>query len=113
MPSGGLVKLNCPVVGLAGCCTTLHFSQVVNNVAAAHNQHTPLTQEDERASRGQALVKALKWKGPVFHVSAAAGFGCRELMGRLMVRLETLRQEEATAAAETQGETPRGDESDA
>jgi GTPase len=71
-----------------------------------------LLPEDERAARGQALVKALKWKGPVFQVSAAAGFGCRELMGRLMVRLETLRQEEAAAAAETQDGLPRAEERD-
>ena len=53
-----------------------------------------LLPEDERAARAKALVKALKWKGPVFSISGAAGFGCRELVGSLMTRLEALRREE-------------------
>jgi GTP-binding protein len=62
-----------------------------------------LVPEEERAQRVQALVRALKWKGPVAEVSGAAGFGCRELMGRLMTRLETLRKEDAAHAAEADG----------
>ena len=58
-----------------------------------------LLPEEQRAERAKAMVKALKWKGPVFSVSAAAGFGCRELAGRLMTRLEALRAEEKAAAA--------------
>ena len=38
-----------------------------------------LVPEDERASRVTALVKALRWKGPVFGIAAIDGSGCREL----------------------------------
>ena len=34
---------------------------------------------DERKSRAAAFVKALRWKGPVFSISAINGDGCREL----------------------------------
>ena len=36
----------------------------------------------------RTLVKALKWKGPVFSISGLTGAGCKELCGRLMDRLE-------------------------
>ena len=57
---------------------------------------------DERETLARQIVKGLRWKGPVFSVSAATGEGCRELAARLMERLEALRQvtaEEQTAAA--------------
>jgi len=46
-----------------------------------------------RAKRVAEIVQGLHWAGPVFSVSAATGEGCRELMARLMERLETLRTE--------------------
>jgi len=50
---------------------------------------------DERATRTKEIVKALRWKGPVFTVSAVTGEGCRELSARLMERLEAMRAESA------------------
>jgi len=44
----------------------------------------------EREARAQDLVKRLRWKGPVFTVSAATGEGCRHLTEKLMRRLEEL-----------------------
>ncbi len=38
-----------------------------------------LLPEDERETRVKAFVKALRWKGPVFAISAINGEGCREL----------------------------------
>jgi GTP-binding protein len=38
-----------------------------------------LLPEDEREARIRALVKALRWKGPAFGVSAINGDGCRAL----------------------------------
>jgi GTP-binding protein len=52
-----------------------------------------LVAPEERASQVQAIVKGLRWKGPVFTVSAATGLGCKELSARLMERLEALRAE--------------------
>jgi len=48
---------------------------------------------EERAARIAEIVKGLRWKGPVFTVSAASGEGCRELAAGLMKRLEALRSE--------------------
>jgi len=48
---------------------------------------------EERAQHAKDIVKALRWKGPVFTVSAATGEGCRELSARLMERLEAMRAE--------------------
>jgi len=42
----------------------------------------------EADKRCRAVVKALKWKGPVYKVSGITGAGCKELCGRLMDRLE-------------------------
>ncbi len=47
-----------------------------------------LLPEEEREARVRKLRRALKWKGPCFHISALTGAGCRELVGRLMSRLE-------------------------
>ena len=38
-----------------------------------------LMPEDERVERVKAFVKAYRWKGPVFAISAINGEGCREL----------------------------------
>ncbi|MHB8258211.1 MAG: Obg family GTPase CgtA [Acidiferrobacterales bacterium] len=45
----------------------------------------------EREQRVQSLVRALRWKRPVFAISAATGAGCRELTAQLMARLERTR----------------------
>jgi len=45
----------------------------------------------EHAQRVQALTRALRWKRPVFAISAATGGGCRELVAQLMARLEHIR----------------------
>jgi GTPase len=50
---------------------------------------------EERAKRMAEIVKALRWKGPVFSVSAATGEGCTELAARLMERIEARRREQA------------------
>jgi len=54
-----------------------------------------LLSPDERETLAKQIVKGLRWKGPVFSVSAATGEGCRELAAKLMERLETLRQQAA------------------
>jgi len=51
-----------------------------------------LLSPDERETLTRLIVKGLRWKGPVFSVSAATGEGCRELVAKLMERLEALRQ---------------------
>lgn len=57
-----------------------------------------LLPEEERAKRAKDLVRRLKWKGPVFQVAAINGTGCRELVGRLMDRLDELKAEEGKHA---------------
>ncbi len=47
-----------------------------------------LLPEAEQRRRGDALLAALDWRGPIFHVSALSGAGCRELCQRVMTRLE-------------------------
>src|SRR5262249_4012629 len=39
-----------------------------------------LLPEDERQARVRAFVKAYRWKGPVFAVSAISGQGCRDVV---------------------------------
>jgi GTP-binding protein len=56
---------------------------------------TDLLPPDEREKHTRSIVKGLRWKGPVFGVSAATGEGCRELAAKLMERLESLRQQAA------------------
>ncbi len=43
---------------------------------------------EEREKRVAEMVRALRWKRPVFAISAATGAGCKELTRELMVRLE-------------------------
>ena len=47
-----------------------------------------LLPEDERETRVKQLLKKLKWKRPVYRISAISGEGCRELTRDLMRRLE-------------------------
>jgi GTP-binding protein len=39
-----------------------------------------LVPEDEREARAKALVRSLRWKGPVFRIAAISGDGTRELV---------------------------------
>jgi GTP-binding protein len=47
-----------------------------------------LVPEDERAARVKAFVKAYRWKGPVFAITAINGDGCRELVYKIAEWLE-------------------------
>ena len=46
----------------------------------------------EREARAQGLVKALRWKRPVYRISAIRGEGCRELTYDLMQHLDKLKK---------------------
>ncbi|MFP5348487.1 MAG: Obg family GTPase CgtA [Gammaproteobacteria bacterium] len=59
-----------------------------------------LLADDERATRRDALVKHLRWRGPVYAISAATGEGCTALIRDLMRRLEQLKQEQVRVHAE-------------
>jgi GTP-binding protein len=58
-----------------------------------------LVPEGERESRRKAFVKAFRWKGPVFFISAIDGAGCRELTYAIQDWLDG----HARAAAEAPG----------
>jgi GTP-binding protein len=47
-----------------------------------------LVPEDERAARVKAFVKAYRWKGPVFAITALNGEGCREIVYKVGEWLE-------------------------
>ena len=49
-----------------------------------------LLEEREAERRAREIVRRLRWKGPVFRISAATGKGTRELCARLMAELESL-----------------------
>jgi GTP-binding protein len=49
-----------------------------------------LLPEAEREQIAGRLLKKLKWKRPVYRISAISGEGCRELTLDLMRRLEQL-----------------------
>jgi GTP-binding protein len=50
-----------------------------------------LVPEDEQEELINRLLKKLKWKGPVYRISAINGGGCRDLTFDLMRRLEELK----------------------
>ena len=56
--------------------------------------------DEERATRVKDFIKRYKWKGPVFHISALTGEGCRELIYAIKDHLAALKAEEAAALAE-------------
>ena len=56
-----------------------------------------LVPEEERHARIEAFVKAYRWKGPVFPVSAINGDGCRELVYKLQDWLDAHPASEAGA----------------
>ncbi len=47
-----------------------------------------LVPEDERAARVKAFVKAYRWKGPVYAITALTGEGCRELAYKIQEWLD-------------------------
>ena len=51
-----------------------------------------LLPEEERERKTKRLLNKLKWKGPVYRISAINREGCRELVMDLMRRLEQLRK---------------------
>ena len=61
-----------------------------------------LLPEDERDARCKAIIKGLKWEGPVFRISAISADGTRELCQKIMERLE----ERGLAAPAFAGEEP-------
>jgi GTP-binding protein len=48
----------------------------------------------ERAKRQADIVKRLRWKGPVFSISAMKGDGCRDLVRHVGEYLESVREKE-------------------
>jgi GTP-binding protein len=50
---------------------------------------------DDRDGVADRFLKALRWRGRSFRISAINGEGCMELAGAVMTHLETLRTEEA------------------
>ena len=61
---------------------------------------TDLLPPDERAARATALVKSLRWKGPVFAVAAISGEGCRELVFAVQAWLDEHPDQAEPAAAD-------------
>jgi GTP-binding protein len=57
-----------------------------------------LIAEDERSARVAAFVKALRWKGAVFGISAITGEGCRQLIYALAEWLDKHPAQPAVAA---------------
>jgi GTP-binding protein len=57
-----------------------------------------LVPEEERDARVDALVKSLRWKGPVFRISAISGEGTRELTYAVQKWLDEHPAESAPAA---------------
>src|SRR5207237_7910339 len=50
-----------------------------------------LVLDEEQEDLQKQMVKKLKWKGPVYRISAVSGAGCRELTLALMRRLDELK----------------------
>jgi GTP-binding protein len=65
-----------------------------------------LIAEDERAPRVAAFVKAYRWKGPVFAITAINGEGCRELTFKIQDWLDAHPAHEAKAADAGDETTP-------
>ncbi len=64
-----------------------------------------LVPEEERARRVKAFVKAYRWKGPVFAITAINGEGCRELVYRIQEWLDAHPPAATDAAATTDAAT--------
>jgi GTP-binding protein len=64
-----------------------------------------LVPEAERAQRVKVFVKAYRWKGPVFAITAINGEGCRELVYRIQEWLDADPPAATDAAATTDAAT--------
>jgi len=53
--------------------------------------------ENERKKQSQEFKRRLRWKGPVFEISAVTGEGCTKLMEAIYAHLETVNQQEKLA----------------
>ena len=62
--------------------------------------------EDERAARVKDFVKRLRWKGPVFEISALTREGCEPLVQTIFQHVHA----EQVAAAPDEAPDPRFDE---
>jgi GTP-binding protein len=58
-----------------------------------------LLPEEQRAAACERIRKALRWKGPLFAISAIAGSGCAELTAAVMRHIEEQRAAARSAAA--------------
>jgi GTP-binding protein len=58
-----------------------------------------LLPENERETLAKQLIKKLKWKGPVYKISAINRAGCRELSMDLMRKLEQMKKQAEKSAA--------------
>jgi GTP-binding protein len=56
----------------------------------------------EREQLTKSIVRRLRWKGPVFVISAISGVGCNELVQAIMNYLDALPSTTASHAAEDQ-----------
>ena len=54
-----------------------------------------LVPAEERDAAADSFLKALRWRGRSFRISAINGEGCTELAGAIMTHLETLRAEDS------------------
>jgi GTP-binding protein len=50
--------------------------------------------DEERAARVKAFIKGLKWKGPIFEISALTRDGCDGLVTAIYQYIQTQRQEQ-------------------
>lgn len=104
---------------LVDVATPENDDEIAHSVAAIANELTKFSEElaqrerwlvfnkvdllpaEEQKKRQKAVVKKLKWKGPVYSISAATGDGCRALMGELFLRLEQLKAESADVKSDS------------
>jgi GTP-binding protein len=64
-----------------------------------------LIPEEERAARVAAFVKAYRWKGPVFAITAISGEGTRELIFKIQDWLDANRLSAEKLAADAAEDT--------
>jgi GTP-binding protein len=95
LSGGDAVELHRAVEGELG----LYSEALANRPRWLVLNKLDLLPAEKRAARVEKLVKRLKWKGPVYGISALAADGTRRLAQDVMVFLEKLREEEATAAS--------------
>ncbi len=61
-----------------------------------------LIEDEKREELCRRFLEALNWTGPVFHIAAINGKGCRQLTGALMDHLEKRKQESEVDVATSQ-----------